>query len=227
MATPPPMTNTTDRGCTDLSCRPSPESSGAAAWVMANATVFISSACIMVIELVAGRLIARHVGSSLYTWTSVIGVVLAGIALGNYLGGRLADRFPPRPTLSLVFLLAGAAAASTTLIEGLVGDWRALWLLSWPARVASHVTLSFFVPAAVLGMISPVVSKMALDLGRETGRTVGSVYAWAVVGSLVGTFATGFYLIPLFRTTTIIWSVAGLLALMALVYAWRSWRTRS
>jgi len=59
---------------------------------MANATVFISSACIMVIELVAGRLIARHLGSSLYTWTSVIGVVLAGMALGNYVGGRLAGR---------------------------------------------------------------------------------------------------------------------------------------
>ena len=57
-----------------------------------SATVFFSSGCIMVLELVAGRLIARHLGSSLYTWTSVIGVVLAGITIGNYLGGRIADR---------------------------------------------------------------------------------------------------------------------------------------
>jgi len=194
---------------------------------MANATVFISSACIMVIELVAGRLIARHLGSSLYTWTSVIGVVLAGMALGNYVGGRLADRYPPRSTLALLFIVASAAAASITVLEGLVGDWRALWFLSWPTRVAAHVALSFFVPAAVLGMISPVVAKMALDLGRQTGRTVGSVYAWGVIGSLIGTFATGFYLIPIFRTMVVIWSVAGLLALMALVYMWRSWRTWS
>ncbi|MFA5251569.1 MAG: fused MFS/spermidine synthase, partial [Phycisphaerae bacterium] len=61
-----------------------------------SATVFLSSACIMVLELVAGRLIARHLGSSLYTWTSVIGVVLAGITIGNYLGGRIADRFEAR-----------------------------------------------------------------------------------------------------------------------------------
>ncbi len=46
----------------------------------------------MVLELVAGRIIAPYVGVSLYTWTSVIGVVLAGMSLGNYLGGRLADR---------------------------------------------------------------------------------------------------------------------------------------
>ena len=52
-----------------------------------TATVFFSSACIMILELVASRLIARHLGASLYTWTSVIGVVLAGITLGNYVGG--------------------------------------------------------------------------------------------------------------------------------------------
>ena len=57
-----------------------------------SATVFFSSACIMVLEIVAGRLVARHLGSSLYTWTSVIGVVLAGITLGNVLGGRIADQ---------------------------------------------------------------------------------------------------------------------------------------
>ena len=41
-----------------------------------QATVFVSSFCIMVIELVAGRIISRHLGASLYTWTSVIGIVL-------------------------------------------------------------------------------------------------------------------------------------------------------
>ncbi|MHC4542267.1 MAG: fused MFS/spermidine synthase, partial [Planctomycetota bacterium] len=61
-----------------------------------SGTVFLSSFCIMVLELVAARLIARHLGSSLYTWTAVIGVVLAGITIGNYLGGRVADRFRPR-----------------------------------------------------------------------------------------------------------------------------------
>ena len=45
--------------------------------LLPNATVFASSFCVMVIELVAGRIIAGHLGSSLYTWTSVIGIVLA------------------------------------------------------------------------------------------------------------------------------------------------------
>ena len=69
-------------------------------WLVPNLTVFVSSLCIMVVELVAGRLIARHVGNSLYTWTSVIGIVLAGIATGNYIGGRLADRYRSREVLA-------------------------------------------------------------------------------------------------------------------------------
>src|SRR5688500_10374 len=56
-------------------------------WFIPNLTAFIASACIMIIELVASRVIARHLGSSLYTWTSVIGIVLLGITLGNLLGG--------------------------------------------------------------------------------------------------------------------------------------------
>ena len=61
--------------------------------------VFLASAGILVLEIVAGRLLAPQIGVSIYTWTSIIGIVLAGISVGNYLGGRLADRFPPARTL--------------------------------------------------------------------------------------------------------------------------------
>ena len=80
--------------------------------------VFVSSTCIMVLELVAGRIIAPYVGVSLYTWTSVIGVVLAGMSLGNYLGGGLADRWAsPRLLGILVFCWAACSAVGILLIE--------------------------------------------------------------------------------------------------------------
>src|SRR5512137_2882988 len=69
--------------------------------------VFISNTCMMILELVAGRIIAPYVGVSLYTWTSVIGVVLAGMSLGNYLGGRMADRWASPRLLGILFLLGG------------------------------------------------------------------------------------------------------------------------
>ncbi len=107
-----------------------------------GATVFISSFCIMVLELVAGRLIARHLGSSLYTWTAVIGVVLAGITIGNYLGGRIADRFNVRKTLAILFAISSAACVIVVVLNNLVGEWIFLWKLSWPSRVFIHVALT-------------------------------------------------------------------------------------
>src|SRR5918912_436581 len=67
--------------------------------LVAYIVVFVSSCCTLILELVAGRILAPFIGVSLYTWTSIIGVVLAGISLGNYLGGRIADRWPQRRTL--------------------------------------------------------------------------------------------------------------------------------
>ncbi len=182
------------------------------------ATVFISSFCIMVLELVASRLIARHLGSSLYTWTAVIGVVLAGITIGNFLGGRIADRFAARKALAVLFGISSAACVITVVMNDLAVDWILPWQLSWPARVFCHVTLVFLLPAILLGTISPVVAKMALERGLPTGRTIGDIYAWAAAGSIFGTFGAGFYLIAAMGTIAIIWIVAAVLLLMAILY---------
>lgn len=188
-----------------------------------GATVFLSSACIMVLELVAGRLIARHLGSSLYTWTSVIGVVLAGITIGNYLGGRIADRFHPTKTLSVLFGIASLTCVTTVVLNNLVGGWLFLWYISWPVRVFTHVTLVFLIPSTLLGTISPVVAKMALDRGLPTGRTVGDIYACGAAGSIVGTFLAGFCLIAAMGTIAIIWTIGIVLLLMAILYWARLW----
>jgi len=185
-----------------------------------SATVFISSFCIMVLELVASRLIARYLGSSLYTWTAVIGVVLAGITIGNYLGGRIADRFNARKALAVLFALSSAACVITVILNNLIGDWLWLWRFSWPARTFSHVSIVFLLPSVLLGTISPVVAKMALDRGLATGRTVGDIYAWGAAGSIAGTFAAGYFLIAAMGTVAIIWTVGGTLLVMALLY-WR------
>lgn len=146
------------------------------------ATVFISSFCVMVIELVAGRIIARYLGSSLYTWTSIIGVVLAGITIGNYVGGRLADRFRTDKVLTIMFAACAGACLVIIGLNTLIGNWTWLWQLNWPTRILLHVTVVFLFPAAFLGTISPVVAKMALEKGLPTGRTVGDIYAWGAGG---------------------------------------------
>jgi tetratricopeptide (TPR) repeat protein/spermidine synthase len=177
----------------------------------------------MVLELVAGRIMARYLGASLYTWTSVIGVVLAGITIGNYIGGRIADRLPARKALSVLLGISSAVCVIIIMLNNVVEQWFWMWKLSWPAHTFTHVSMVFLLPSTLLGTISPVVAKMALDKGLPTGRTIGDIYAWGVAGSIVGTFLTGFYLIAALGTVTVIWVVAAVLLLMAVLNRARLW----
>ncbi|MCZ6815277.1 MAG: fused MFS/spermidine synthase, partial [Planctomycetota bacterium] len=186
-------------------------------------TVFISSACVMMVELLAFRLITRFLGHSNFTVSAIIGVVLGGLAIGNYVGGRLADRFRARSTLSVLFMLSSGACLAIPALNNLFGEWPALWHLSLPTRIAIHVALTFALPSALLGTMGPILAKMALDQGRQVGRTVGNVYAWGVVGSLVGTFLCGFWLIPNFGLYTVNYAICGVLALMGILFGLRHW----
>jgi len=186
--------------------------------VIAYLTAFISGFCVMVVEIIAGRLIARYLGVSLYTWTSVIGVVLAGISFGNYIGGRIADRFQGERALSVLFVLGSLSCAIVPSLNNLMGNFPLLLRLSWPVRITIHVAMIFFLPSAILGMISPVVTKFALDQGFKTGRTVGTIYAWNVGGSILGTFVTGFFLIAHLGSISVVWTVAGVLGVVGLLY---------
>jgi predicted membrane-bound spermidine synthase/Tfp pilus assembly protein PilF len=185
--------------------------------------VFFASACIMILELVASRLVARDLGSSLYTWTAIIGVVLAGISLGNYLGGRLADRYHARRALAVLFGLSSAACVATVILNNVVGACTWLWYLSWPTHVFLHVSLVFLVPSTLLGTIGPVAAKMALDQGLAAGRTIGGIYAWGAAGSIAGTFFAGFFLMAKFGSVIIIWSIGAALLAMALFFWLSCW----
>jgi spermidine synthase len=159
----------------------------------------------MILELVAGRIIAPYAGVSLYTWTSIIGVVLTGISLGNYLGGRLADRRASLRLLGAIFVIGGLSSFGVLAVDPL---GRAVGGLPLIANILVMTVALFLIPSVILGTISPIVAKLAVrDLDR-TGSTVGKIYAAGTVGSIVGTFATGFFLISWFGTHTIVWGVA-------------------
>ena len=173
--------------------------------------VFVASGCTLVLEIAAGRLLAPYIGVSLYTWTSVIGIVLAGISLGNYLGGLVADRGGSRRTLGRLLVAGGLASLAVLPLTGT--DLVGLVPRELPvvARIVLVTGLLFFVPSAVLGMVSPVVVKLTLADLRRTGHVVGQTYAWSTLGSIAGTFLTGFVLIPRYGTRPVIYGVGLLL----------------
>ena len=120
------------------------------------AVVFLSNSCIMVLELVASRLIAPRLGVSLYTWTSVIGVILAGISIGNYLGGRLADRYASPFFLGVVLGLASLGSLSILALTNALSGSGLSDNLPLVLSVVAYIGALFLLPSIVLGCVSPI-----------------------------------------------------------------------
>ncbi len=185
--------------------------------------VFVASACMLVIELIAGRIMAPFVGVSLYTWTSIIGVVLAGVSVGNYLGGVVADRFPERRTLGIILLFSALSSLSILATIALLEKPQLLQSAPLMLKIVAFATMIFFLPSCILGMVSPVVVKLALPSLEVAGNTVGKIYACSALGSIFGTFLTGFVLIAWLGTRVIVLVVSLTLVLLALAFGdlWR------
>ena len=189
----------------------------------ANIIVFASSFCVMVIELVAARILAPQIGVSLYTWTSIIGVILAGIALGNYLGGKVADKWAS-PSLLAIIIFVGTLA-TLAILPISKATVAVNWFSSFHLMLNStlRVITIFFLPAIILSMVSPLVIKLTLaDLGK-TGGVVGTIYAFSTVGAIIGTFMTGFFFVLWFGTRMTVWLVVAILIVTGIL-AWFSWR---
>ncbi len=180
--------------------------------------MFCTSAAVLVLEILASRLLAPYVGVTLETYTGIIGVVLAGISLGTWAGGRWADRVDPRRTLGPLLIAGGALSLCTIPAIRLFG---AAGLGTGPVAVVTLALVGFFAPAAVLSAVAPTVVKLQLtDLG-ETGTVVGRLSAVGTAGAIVGTFVTGFVLVSAFPTRPIILGVGALLVIVGLVLWWR------
>ncbi len=175
---------------------------------LASLLVFLSSAAVLVLELLAARLLIPYVGNTIETYTAIIGVVLAGIALGTWLGGRAADRAVPRRLLAPLLVVGGALAAFTVPVVDVLGvGLRG----TGPMTAIILSTLAVLIPAAVLSAITPVVIKLQLDSLERTGSVVGRLSALATLGGIAGTFLTGFVLVALFPTRATIRVLALLL----------------
>ncbi|MDX1921404.1 MAG: fused MFS/spermidine synthase [Candidatus Caenarcaniphilales bacterium] len=172
---------------------------------------FLSNVCIMALEIVAGRLIAPHVGVSLYTWTTIIGIVLAGISLGSFLGGKLADKSASIQLLAKIFMFSGISALLILPLAYWLPALTKNWNTPLIAEIIFFSLILFLPPCLLMGSISPIIAKLAIKDTDTTGQTIGTIYAAGTIGSIVGTFSTGFFLISHFGTFSIVCSIGLLL----------------
>jgi spermidine synthase len=174
---------------------------------LARSLVFFTSAAVLVLEILAVRLLAPYLGVSLEVFTGVIGVILAGISVGAWLGGRAADRGDPRRLPGPLLVAGGLTALASPLIIDAIGPS----LSTDATSIVIAALTGFFVPAALLSAVPPVIVKIQLSSLDATGRIVGSYSAIGTAGAILGTFATGFVLIAAYPTRPIVLVVGAVL----------------
>lgn len=192
---------------------------------MIYAVAFISGAALMGLEMVGSRILAPVFGSSIFVWGSLIGVVLTALSVGYYTGGYLADRHPSHSPLSALLALSGAWIAFVPAVSGPV-----LARLSAASGVGGPLLASFALflpPSVLLAMVSPWCMRLLIPSVERAGHSAGLLYAVSNAGSIAGTFATSFYLIPRMGTSSILRLAAGLLLALSVATALRRGLSRA
>lgn len=185
-------------------------------------TVFMTAGCALAVEIVAARILAPVVGMSLYTWSSVIAVVLAGLSIGHWAAGRLLDDTSIAGRGDRVIAGALALAGITTVVAALlrsiavdvVGGLGGVGIVS----IAALSILLFFAPSFFAGIVAPAATAVAIE-GRDAdrGRVIGRMFALGAAGGILGTMTAGFILlswIGSFRSLVLIATLYGGLAIL-------------
>ena len=184
---------------------------------LAYPVVFLSGFLFFLLEITAGRLLAPAIGFSLETWTGIIGVVLAGQAVGDTIGGRVVDRTPRPMVLGATLVGAGLAVLIMPMLS--VGARGLLTSAPIMVRVIVTAALVLFLPSTLLAAVSPIATRLTLRAVERTGRTVGRLSAVSTVGSVLGVVIGGFILLQEFGVRAIVFSCGAILLLLGALVA--------
>ncbi len=188
-------------------------------WLLIALQAAISGAS-LVVEIVAGRMIAPYVGMSLYTWTAIIAVVLAGFSVGHWWGGRIAARPTDRAlayagwTMIAAALTTGAAAlvlraVAGPLLQAVTEPLTAITLLA---------TAAFFLPSLFAGVPAPILAVAAMRGRDEAERALGAMFAAGAVGAIAGTLLAGFVFVSWLGSATTLGAMTATYALAAALF---------
>ena len=135
----------------------------------------------MILELIGSRILAPTLGTSIFIWTSLIGIILGAMSLGYFLGGKLADKNPTAEIFSLIIFTSGILVFFIVIIKTSVLEFS-VFLGMKNGAIFSAIVL-FALPAVLLGTVSPFAARMAMKEVESSGKTMGNLYAVSTFGS--------------------------------------------
>ncbi len=187
------------------------------------ASVFVTGTAVLIVQIVAMRILSPHYGNTIYTTSSVIGIMLAALSLGYYLGGKLSDRYPAHKFFYFIIFISGLLVIVIQILNKFLLPILGYLLPITIGPIISSLFL-FLIPSLLFGLLSPYAIKLnkkdsSPDGSRQdkVGSQSGEVFFWSTIGSVTGSFASGFFLIPHFGISTIIIGTGITLSLWGLV----------
>ncbi|MEW6711356.1 MAG: fused MFS/spermidine synthase, partial [Candidatus Riflebacteria bacterium] len=184
-------------------------------------TTFLCGASIMGVEISSSRFMAPYFGSSMITWTVIIGVILVAMSLGNFIGGRMADHVDPAQRLYQLILWAAVWIALIPIFgKHLMAFIAAGAVAFFPDNLVltgsiTSCILLFALPCVILGATSPCMIKAATSSLDNNGRIAGEIYGLSTLGSIFGTFLPTFATIPILGTDLTFFLFAAVLAALS------------
>ena len=180
-----------------------------------HATVFMTGAAVMLLELLGTRVIAPFYGTSLYVWSALIAVTMVALSVGYYCGGILADRYGHK-LFAWILLGASAGVFMIPLADAKVLQWTDPLGLRFGSLVSAFI---LFMPALVaLGMAGPAAVKAGTRDLQGLGGSAGRLYAVSTIGSVFGTFLLAYFLFPAFGTNSILLTLGSVLLLAGILF---------
>ena len=178
---------------------------------------FTSGAIVMALEIATSRILTPVFGSTIYTWGSLIGIILSGLSLGYFLGGKVADDHPRFDKIcgivfSVGLFIIGIPFFASSLVEF---SLSVLPISQFTPLLATFLLL--MLPSVLLGFVSPYAIKLGTKTLQKVGNTSGNLYSIATIGSIFGTFVTVFILIPNLTVNQIIFGLGVVLIGSSLV----------
>ena len=177
---------------------------------------FIEGAMVMAVEILAGKILSMYYGNSLIVWTPILGVTLAGLTIGYFVGGIISNKYPQKSTLFYV-VLCGA------IFTGILPFWSSNIMImnadlghTWGATVSA---MMFLLPTLIcMGAVSPIIINHLSKEISQSGRSAGNVYAISTVGGILATFITGFWILPNFGVKVSLISFTVIFSVIPFIY---------
>ncbi len=189
--------------------------------------VALSGFCALALEVLWTRMLVLLLGTSIYAFSAMLASFLVGIGLGSLVCARWT--IPGRlrgSTFCALQVAAGLLAAATLelyLSQGMARLDEA-YLYS-PIQSASDFLALFGLSAGIIlpvtllyGMMFPLAIRIADS--RAHGASVGTMYAFNTVGSVLGSLACGFVLIPALGTRNTLYLICFLHIALGLAAAY-------